>query len=222
MGWFENLKEFLRNKMEEKQLKASDLAGLAGIPITTMRGMLSNRRPEIKNIIKLANYLDCSMDGMFGRQKFVSGEKQQYAQLSLEELSDNLKSFITDKMNKNQMTQYELGLEVSGSPDGFRAFLREDDNKQKMLSTAAVIALADHLDCSVDGMLGRPLQLGREQQLAKPLDNSLKNLSPEVLKAAQRIGKSMGDISPKALTTDNVAPSHVSSLIKKSPNRSRG
>lgn len=222
MGWFENLKEFLRNKMEEKQLKASDLAGLAGIPITTMRGMLSNRRPEIKNIIKLANYLDCSMDEMFGRQKFVSGEKQQYAQLSLEELSDNLKSFITDKMNKKQMTQYELGLEVSGSPDGFRAFLREDDNKQKMLSTGVVIALADHLDCSTDVMVGRTSQLEKEQQLAKPLDNSLKNLSPEVLKAAQLIGKSMGDISPKALTTDNVAPSHVSSLIKKSPNRSRG
>ncbi len=207
MGWFENLKEFLRNKMEEKQLKASDLAGLAGIPITTMRGMLSNRRPEIKNIIKLANHLECTMDEMCGRDKFVSAEKQQYAQLSLEALSGNLKSFITDKMNKNQMTQYELGLEVSGSPDGFRAFLREDDNKQKMLSTGAVIALADHLDCSIDEMLGRTSQREKEQQ---------------VLKAAQLIGKSMGDISPKALTTDNVAPSHVSSLIKKSPNRSRG
>ncbi|WP_342271479.1 helix-turn-helix transcriptional regulator [Candidatus Tisiphia endosymbiont of Parasteatoda lunata] len=193
--------------MEEKQLKASDLAGLAGIPITTMRGMLSNRRPEIKNIIKLANHLECTMDEMCGRDKFVSAEKQQYAQLSLEALSGNLKSFITDKMNKNQMTQYELGLEVSGSPDGFRAFLREDDNKQKMLSTGAVIALADHLDCSIDEMLGRTSQREKEQQ---------------VLKAAQLIGKSMGDISPKALTTDNVAPSHVSSLIKKSPNRSRG
>ncbi len=221
MGWIENIKEFLRNKMEEKQLKASDLAELAGIPTTTMRGMLGNRRPEIKNIIKLANYFDCSIDEVVGRKEFKPQEKQEYMQLSPEALSANLKSFITEKMNKNQMTQYELGPKIGGSPDSIRAFLREDDNNQKMLSTGAVIAIADYFKAPIDGMLGRTSQLGREKQVDRSLGN-LKTLSPEVLKAAQLIGKSIAsDISAKALTTDNVAPSHVSSLIKKSPNSSR-
>ncbi|MFP3035413.1 MAG: hypothetical protein ACEY3C_08030, partial [Candidatus Tisiphia sp.] len=73
-----------------------------------------------------------------------------------------------------------------------------------------------------DGMLGRTSQLGREKQVDISLGN-LKTLNPEVLKAAQLIGKSIaGDISPKTLTTDNVTPSHVGSLIKKSPSSSRG
>ncbi|WP_375358368.1 helix-turn-helix domain-containing protein [Candidatus Tisiphia endosymbiont of Neophilaenus lineatus] len=222
MGWIENIKEFLRNKMEENQLKASDLAELAVIPTTTMRGMLSNRRPEIKNIIKLANYFDCSVDEVLNRKGFEPQEKQEYMQLSPEALSANLKSFITEKMNKNKMTQYELGVEVSDSPDSIRAFLREDGNKQKMLSTGAVIAIADYFKVSIDEILGRTSQLGREKKVDISLGN-LKTLSPEVLKAAQLIGKSIAsDISPKALTTDNVAPSHVSSLIKKSPNSTRG
>ncbi|MFP3034289.1 MAG: helix-turn-helix domain-containing protein, partial [Candidatus Tisiphia sp.] len=142
MGWIENIQEFLGNKMEEKQLKASDLAELAGIPTTTMRGMLGNRRPEIKNIIKLANYFDCSIDEVLGRKEFEPQEKQEYMQLSPEALSANLKSFITEKMNKNQMTQYELGSKIGRSEDSVRPFLREDDNNQKMLSTEAVIAIA--------------------------------------------------------------------------------
>lgn len=177
MGWIENIKEFLGNKMEEKQLKASDLAELAGIPTTTMRGMLSNRRPEIKNIIKLANYFDCSVDEVLNRKGFEPQEKQEYMQLSPEALSANLKSFITEKMNKNQMTQYELGVEVSDSPDSIRAFLREDGNKQKMLSTGAVIAIADYFKVSIDGMLGRTSQLGREKQVDISLGN-LKNIEP--------------------------------------------
>ncbi len=221
MGWIENIREFLGNKMEEKQLKASDLAELTGIPPTTMRGMLDNRHPEIKNIIKLANYFDCSIDEVLGRKEFESQEKQEYMQLSPEALSANLKSFINEKMNKNQMTQYELGSKIGRSEDSVRPFLKEDDNNKKMLSTEAVIAIADYFKAPIDGMLGRTSQLGREKQVDRSLGN-LKTLSPEVLKTAQLIGKSIAsDISPKALTTDNVAPSHVSSLIKKSPNSSK-
>ncbi|WP_341756400.1 MULTISPECIES: helix-turn-helix transcriptional regulator [unclassified Candidatus Tisiphia] len=219
MGWSENIKDFLAEELKKRGLKVSELAEHAGIPQTTMRGMLENRRPEIKNIIKLANYFDCSIDKMLGREEFVSSEKQQYAQLSPEELSANLKSFINKELVKNNLTQYELGSKIGRSDDAVRPFLREGDNNQKMLTTETVVAVADYFKVSIDGVLGRVPQLAKEQQLAKPLDNSLKNLTPEALKAAQLIGKS---IENKVSADGKAASTHVRSVNKMPSNdRSR-
>ncbi len=223
MGWSENIKDFLAEELKKRGLKVGELAEHAGIPPTTMRGMLENRRPEIKNIVKLANYFDCSVDEMLGRKEFVSGEKQQYAQLSPGELSGNLKNFINKELVKNNLTQYELGSKIGRSDDAVRPFLKEGDNNQKMLTTETVVALADHFKVSIDGtLLGRVSLLAKEQQIARSQDN-LKGLSPEVIRVAQLIGKSIGsDILSKVPTEGKAAPSHVSSITKKPSNdRSR-
>ncbi len=220
MGWFENIKDFLNTKMKDEGLKVGKLAEASEVPETTMRKMLDNRRPEIKNIIKLANYFNCSIDEMLGRKEFDSGEKQQYTPLSPEALSANLKNFINKELAKNSLTQSTLGKTLGFSEDAFRPFLKEDDNTQKMLVTDTVVATADYFKVSIDGVLGRVPQLAKEQQLAKPLDNSLKKLSPEVLKAAQLIGKSIEKDISKAPSDGKVASTHVRS-INKTNDRSR-
>jgi plasmid maintenance system antidote protein VapI len=214
MGWFENIKEFLITKMKDAGLKVGKLAEAAEVPETTMRKMLDNRRPEIKNIIKLANYFDCSIDEMLGRKEFDSSEKQQYTPLSPEELSANLRGFINKELVKNSLTQSELGKKLGFSEDAFRPFLKEDENTQKMLVTDTVVATADYFKMSIDGMLGRTSQLAKEQQIARLQDN-LKGLSPEVLKAAQLIGKSIEKDISKVPIKGKVASTYVSSVNKK-------
>lgn len=215
MGWFENIKEFLTTKMKEEQLKTtSELANRAGIPQTTMREMLGNRRPEVKNIIQLANSFECSIDEVLGRKEFGFDEKQKYTPLSPEALSANLKSFINKELVKNNLTQYELGSRIGRSNDAVRPFLKEGDNNQKMLTTETVVAVADYFKVSIDEMVGRVSHLEKEQQIERSLDNNLKKLSPEVLKAAQLIGKSIEKDISKIPTDGKVASTHVRSLNK--------
>ncbi|WP_375333483.1 helix-turn-helix domain-containing protein [Candidatus Tisiphia endosymbiont of Xenochironomus xenolabis] len=213
MGWFENIKDFLNKKMKEEGLKVGQLAEASDVPETTMRKMLDNRRPEIKNILKLADYFKCSVNELLGREEFDSGEKQQYAKLSPEELSANLRSFINKELVKNDLTQSELGKKLGLSEDALRPFLKEDDT-QKMLSSVTLVLLADFFKVSIDGMIGRTPNLAREQQIEKPLDN-IKNLSPEVLKTAQLIGKSIKNDISKVPADGKAVPRHVSSVTKK-------
>ncbi|MCC8398625.1 MAG: helix-turn-helix transcriptional regulator [Rickettsia endosymbiont of Labidopullus appendiculatus] len=220
MDWSENIKDFLAEELKKRGLKVSELAGHASIPPTTMRGMLENRRPEIKNIIKLANYFDCSIDEMLGRKEFISSEKQQYAQLSPEELSGNLKNFINKELDKNNLTQYELGSKIGRSDDAVRPFLKEGDNNQKMLATDTVVAVADYFKVSIDGTLGRVPQLAKEQQIEK-LHGSLKGLSPEDLKTAQLIGKSIEKDISKVPIKGKVA-SNYASRVNRKPTIDRG
>jgi len=214
MGWFENIKEFLTTKIKDEGLKVGKLAEAADVPETTMRKMLDNRRPEVKNIIKLANYFNCSIDEMLGRKEFESGEKQQYTPLSPEELSANLRGFINKELVRNSLTQSELGKKLGFSEDAFRPFLKEDENTQKMLVTDTVVAVADYFKVSIDGTLGRVPQLAKEQQITRLQDNHLKGLSPDILKAAQLIGKSIEKDISKVPIDGRVASTHVRSLNK--------
>ncbi|MCC8483192.1 MAG: helix-turn-helix transcriptional regulator [Rickettsia endosymbiont of Labidopullus appendiculatus] len=212
MNWLENIKDTLNKKMEDDGLNVSQLAKAAGIPETTMRKLLDNRRPEVETMGKISEYLECSIDKLVGRKEFDSGEKQQYAKLSPEELSANLRNSINKELIKNNLTPSELGRELGFSEDALRPFLK--GNNQKMLSSKTLVPLADYFQVSIDGMLGRTPHLTREQQIEKPLDN-IKNLNPEVLKAAQLIGKSIKNDISKVPTDNKTAPRHVSSVTKK-------
>ncbi len=128
IDWTDNIKEFISKKLQEENLKMSDLSKITDVSITTMRGIINKtRRPEIKNIVKLANYFHCSIDEMLGRDPhYYQGNKGYRVNLSLEELSYNLKIFIKKEMDKRRINQYQLGREIGRGEDSIRHFLRED------------------------------------------------------------------------------------------------
>lgn len=138
-NWTDNIKDFLHKKMQEEKLSISQLARLTDIPGTTMREMLNNRRPEIKNIVKIADYFNCSIDEILFNKPSSEGFK--YRKLSLPELSANLKSFVINKLIQYNINQYNLGRIIGHSDDVVRRFLREDGNKEKMLSTDVIVAI---------------------------------------------------------------------------------
>jgi DNA-binding XRE family transcriptional regulator len=125
--WTDNIREFLNKKMAQRELSVVALADCTGVALTTMRGILTgNRRPEIKNIVKIADYFNCSIDEMLGRSDFPSSNNKQYVKLSLEELSINLRNFIKGELEKRGLNQYQLGRNIGRSDDAIRHFLREN------------------------------------------------------------------------------------------------
>ena len=116
-------------KMSESNLKANNLAKLTGIPSTTIYGILNNRRPEIKNIIKIAKSFNCSIDEILGREVIKStwdSVAPKYVELSAPELSKNLKEFIIQQLQDKQITKYQLGRESGYGEDVIRNFLKEN------------------------------------------------------------------------------------------------
>ncbi|XVN42689.1 MAG: helix-turn-helix transcriptional regulator [Candidatus Rickettsia vulgarisii] len=190
-NWTDNIKNFLNKKIQEEGLSVSQLAKLTDIPGTTMREMLNNRRPEIKNIVKIADYFNCSIDEILFNKPPSSRKNHNaeptYNKLSLKELNTNLKKFVQDKLKENNINQYNLGKTIGHSDDVVRRFLREDGNNEKMLSTDVIVAIAKHYNTSIDEMLDRSSSSTKRQELGKEATKIPNN----ILQEAKNIGKSV-------------------------------
>lgn len=199
-NWTDNIKNFLNKKIQEEKLSVSQLAKLTDIPGTTMREMLNNRRPEIKNIVKIADYFNCSIDEILFNQATLSERNPDnqiiHTKLSLQELNTNLKKFVQGRLKEDNINQYNLGKTIGHSDDVVRRFLREDGNDKKMLSTDVVVTLAKHYNTNIDKMLGRSSNSTKLEELGK---EATKKIPDNVLKEAQDIGKTIVN-SIKAVT----------------------
>lgn len=77
------IKEFLKYKLNEKQLSRKDLAEATKIPYTTisriMKSEMNSREfnPEIDTILKIADFFDCAMDEVIGRELGTVMQKQK-------------------------------------------------------------------------------------------------------------------------------------------------
>lgn len=130
MTWTVNLKNFLIKKMAEEKIKSNALAERIGIPLTTFRAIINlKRKPEIKTVIKIADYFACSIsEALGGDEVEIPKNTHGYAKLTLEELSNNLKTYIKQEMAKRGLNQYQLARAMGHSDDALRHFLREESN----------------------------------------------------------------------------------------------
>ena len=127
-NWTVNLRDFLNKKMDEEKIKSNKHAERIGVPLTTFRAIINlSRKPEIKTIVKIAEYFSCSItELLYGEDVKLPKNKLGYAKLTIEELSDNLRTYIKGEMAKRGLNQYQLGRAIGHSDDAFRHFLRED------------------------------------------------------------------------------------------------
>jgi len=131
MDWTINLKNFLIKKMEAEKIRSNALAERMGIPLTTFRAIINQKRkPEIKTVIKIADYYNCSITEVLGGEDVeIPENKHGYAKLTLEQLSRNLKDYIKAEMTKRGLNQYQLARAMGHSDDALRHFLREENNE---------------------------------------------------------------------------------------------
>ena len=64
-----NFRERLKELLEEKQIKYNSVAQQTEIPVTTLSNYINRGSiPSAEQLIKLANYFNCSIDYLVGRE----------------------------------------------------------------------------------------------------------------------------------------------------------
>ncbi|MDR0329718.1 MAG: helix-turn-helix domain-containing protein [Rickettsia sp.] len=149
---------FLKFKLKQCNLKRKVFAKESGISYSSVNNLINGVKsyPELKSILKIANYFQCSLDEVIGRDKYVlsSEKKLHFYHITIDDISCTIKTFIKTKLNEINTTPNQLSSNIGFSSDTIPLFLKEDDTK-KNLSSAITIALADYFQISLDEMVGR-------------------------------------------------------------------
>lgn len=150
-----NLQNFLKVKFQEKKLKRKDFISQSGINPTTTNKIIGGkfRNPSLKTLLKLANYFNCCLDEVTGRDKYVVSTNN-CKKLTEDEINANLKKFIKNKIQETGLSAFQLAIQIGSSQNTIFNFL-DDKRIQKTLGSAVMVALADYFQLSIDEMIGR-------------------------------------------------------------------
>jgi transcriptional regulator with XRE-family HTH domain len=210
----EQLKKFLIQKFDELKLKRKDFIEGSGISSTTTSQIFNAdfRNPDFNTILKMANYFNCPLDEVTGRDIGHTKITQSYEELSADQINQNLKKFINDKLYETGLSQSQLGKELGFNHNIIYDFMQEH-RPQKRLSSAVTIALADYFNISLDKMIGRTshtLQKTQAVEKEQNLPQAIQKLDPQDRKSLQQIKHSVSTNSQaqttKATTISPKAP----------------
>ncbi|MCC8483970.1 MAG: helix-turn-helix transcriptional regulator [Rickettsia endosymbiont of Labidopullus appendiculatus] len=148
------IQKFLKRKFDKLNLKRKDFVQKTNISYATICKImnLSQPNPEIGTILKIANYFKCSMDEVVGRNKYVT--QDEFIDISLSNITSNLRSFINKKLQEQNLNPYKLGRYIGFSENPIQDFIKENSTQEK-LSSPITVALADYFQISLDEMVGR-------------------------------------------------------------------
>jgi len=160
-----NIQIFLKQKLKEHNLRKKDFAKASAIPYSSVITLISAGKiyPDLKNILKIANYFNCSIDEVLGRKEIIFSEKTHFIDLSLDDINNNLKNFLNDKLLKHSLKAYQLGKICGFSEDVIVQFLKKD-RAQRSLGSGVVTGIANYFKVSIDEMIGRVRASNQEQQ----------------------------------------------------------
>lgn len=164
------VQKFLKEKLKKNNLKAKDFAQESQIPYPTVNKIINavQLNPDFKNILKIADYFNCTIEEVLKRKNNIPTDIN-INKLSLDEINNNLKIFISEKLEKNLISPYQLSKNCGFSSDAIRHFIREN-NPQKTLGVLVIVALADYFKVSIDEMIGR-VALSSNQEPPKKVEN---------------------------------------------------
>lgn len=156
MKYTTQVQKFLKNKLKLHKLERKEFAKIIDIPYTTVTKIINSksRYAELITILKIANYFQCSIDTVLGRKDYVLLHEQEFNNLTLENISNNLRNFINTKLVTQNLNPYKLGVIIGFSQEVIPSFLKQD-NAQRILSSQVIISLADYFQVSIDEMIGR-------------------------------------------------------------------
>jgi len=139
-----NFGDILKELMIINNLSANDIKNISDVNISLIYKWLNNESiPYFHNLIKIADYFNCSIDFLIGRtENFENNYKKQ-----LPLFSSQLKKIMKNKKN----SQYRLNLDTHIS----RETLYNWSIDKRFPNIEHLIRLADYFDCSIDYLIGR-------------------------------------------------------------------
>lgn len=150
-----NLQNFLKVKFQEKKLKRKDFIFQSGINSTTTNKIIGGkfRNPSLKTLLKLANYFNCCLDEVTGRDKYIVSTNN-CRKLTEDEINANLKKFIKNEIQETGLSAFQLAIQIGYTQNTIFSFL-DEKRTQKTLGSVVMVALADYFQVSLDEMVGR-------------------------------------------------------------------
>jgi len=118
-----------------------------GLSVNTLSSMQSGGYfPRLENIAKIADYLNCSIDYLLGRESTVIQDEQTSDMYITQEIVARIKQQAKEKqiLIKDLLSHCKMNLNALS-----------EFAKGKRLSCISLARIADYLDCSVDYLLGR-------------------------------------------------------------------
>lgn len=190
--------KFLKQKLQEKKLNKKAFSQDSGINYKTIMpitlGQKSN--PHIKTLIKFANYFNCSLDEVMGRDPkyYDKIQKNNYDKyFDPETIDANLKKFILTQTKQHNITLNKLSLDI-GFNGGFIADFIKEHRVFNSLGSNAILALANYFDSSVDQIIGR----NKSQEQSINITQSLQTLPTDDFKKLDRIKQNISTPQPKS------------------------
>ncbi|MFU7503356.1 MAG: helix-turn-helix domain-containing protein, partial [Candidatus Tisiphia sp.] len=178
MALVHQIQEFLKKKFDELKLTRKDFAEQSGIPYSTVTNIMQclKANPTISNILKIADYFKCSMDEVVGRNEYISLpniESLEFYKITSSDITSNIKKFLIDKVKKQNLNLYKLGMTIGFSNNSLHSFVNSN-REQKTLNSQIVVALADYFEISLDEMVGRikPTTSSSNDKLSQQNSNS--------------------------------------------------
>lgn len=158
MALVHQIQVFLKRKFIENKLKAKEFARESNIPYNTIFRITKavQRNPELKTILKIADYFKCSIDEVVGRSDYISltTKKYEFTNISTEDIGTNLRQFLNHKLKEQNLSPYKLASIIGLGDAPIYEFIKDNSSK-KCLSSLFTIAIADYFKVSLDEMVGR-------------------------------------------------------------------
>ena len=152
------IQSFLQHRLAINSMSRFTLSKLSGIPYQTIIDIdhNTNSTPSLLTIIKIADFFQCSIDEIVGRDQYIICKRNEpeFKKLQPTDISNNLKNFINTKIHLLSISPYALGLDIGFSQEVIPRFLHAN-NTRNILSTKMIISLANYFDISIDVMIGR-------------------------------------------------------------------
>jgi transcriptional regulator with XRE-family HTH domain len=151
------IQTFLKKKLINDKIKRKNFIQGSGIPKSTFSKIIntSQLNPDLKTVLKIADYFKCSIDKIIGRKSiYMELNNDKFNSISIEAAFSNLRKLIKEKLIDFSLNPYELSKNCGFSSDAIRHFIREN-NPQKTLGILVIVALADYFKVSIDEMIGR-------------------------------------------------------------------
>ncbi|AFC70399.1 hypothetical protein A3305_07490 (plasmid) [Rickettsia amblyommatis] len=152
------IQKFLSQKIKAYKIQQKDLVLGTSLSRSTISKLLNAilLNPNIITILIIATFFECDIDEVLGRTKFIKNTKkyQLYVSLTLNDINNNLFSFLKTKIQQLNITEYILEKNCRVGSSTITHFINTNSDN-RTLSIKVIVKLADYFQIAIDEMIGR-------------------------------------------------------------------
>lgn len=151
-----NIQTFLEQKLKDNNINRKSFALDSGIPYSTITHIIKglNNNPSIMTIIKIADFFNCSIDEVLGRESIYYEVHNYNVILNQEIINLNIKNFLLVKLQKQNINIHKLSIELGFSYNSLYNFVHRK-NSRKVMNSDVILKLSNYFNISIDKMVGR-------------------------------------------------------------------